>query len=240
MSEVKIARYVDYDEGSLLILAADFSVERGRAFRDGRDLAWWVDENEEIVGFSYDGLERVDGRSEHFLKSFDFRITVPQLRLTTASVYEVVRAARRFFVLEGHDSPTAEAYARARKAANGGDLYEALQEWLCLYYVHGHVEGLFGMGSTLLEIGASAQAAAALESFLKLHPDDAWAHRYLGCASLSLGKTDAARRHWQAAVDCEEQSGCDTGAAVLLESLATACSSDCTGNCPGRNASPNT
>lgn len=233
MPEVKIARYVDYEDGSLLVLAADFSLVCGRAFRDGKDFAWWMDENDEVIGFSYDGLRREGGHGELFLRSFDFRIAVPQLRLAAASVYEVVQAARRYFILEGHCSPAAEAHARARCAVADGDPYEALQAWVCLYHVYGDVDGLFGIGSTLVELGVPAQAVTTLKAFLNLRPDDAWAHRYLGCAYLSLGDNTAARHHWQKAVECEAGTGCDTGAAVLLEDLATACASSCSGNCPG-------
>lgn len=240
MPEVKISRYVDYQDGSLLVLTADLHVGQAWALRAGREFAWWMASDDEIVGFSYDGLERGGSRSEGFLKSLDYRVSVPQLRLTAASIYEVVRAARRFFILEGHDSPAAEAYGRAKRAAEGSDRYEALQEWLCLYHVHGDVEGLFGMGNTLLELGDPAGAIKALGKFLSLRPDDAWAQRYLGCAYFSMSENSAARRHWQAAVECEEQSGTgDTGAAVLLEGLSTACASDCVGNCPGTGTGSN-
>lgn len=51
----RIARFLGYDEGLLLVLNEDFKVASGRTETVRPEFNWWVMEGAGVVGYSVDG-----------------------------------------------------------------------------------------------------------------------------------------------------------------------------------------
>ncbi len=216
VKEKRLARYIDLEEGDLLVLVDDFSTAGGMIEPVRSGFSWMVQAGGGVIGYCIEDLDD-GGMDLDLLQECDFRVTVPQFRLAGAPVADVVAAAYRYFVEEGNPSFVAEAYERAVGVSTAGDHWQALTEWAAVYHIYGHVDGLHGMGCALLNLGMPAEAIKSLSRYLQLRPDDPWAHRHMGCAWDILDEAEAARRHWELAVVLGERSGCDTDAAELLD-----------------------
>jgi chemotaxis protein methyltransferase CheR len=109
----------------------------------------------------------------------------------------VQRKAQSAEVRRAPDVPAQTAAQRARAAADGGALADALQ-WIDralaadktdagIHYLHGQI---------LLESGNDAAAAAALDRAIYLRPQFALAHYLRATIAQAHGREDRARRHY--------------------------------------------
>ncbi|RJQ45143.1 MAG: tetratricopeptide repeat protein [Gaiellales bacterium] len=220
MNGFRVARYLDYEAGSLLLLTDDFSQAHGEILAMSPDFSWWLDSRRRITGFSIAGLDR-PGPCDPELRGFrTYRVSVPQLRLSRATVYEVAVAARRHFVEGRNGSFVQEAYQRASVRQERGDPVERLNEWLCLYHVYGHIDGLYWMGCAFIDLDMPAEAIRWLEKYAAHHLQDAWGQRQLGYAHYLLGNLAEARSHLQQALSASSsgEEG-ETDAAGLLAAI---------------------
>lgn len=218
-----VAKYLDYDAGSMLLLTEDFSEERGEIVAARAGLSWWVSADGRIIGFSIDGIDQPEALDRDFLQAQHFRVFVPQFRLANASVYEVAVAARIYFVDRGNGSFVGEAYRRASQVHECGDLIDKLNDWLCLYHVYGHTDGLFWMGCIFLELGMPAEAIRWLGKYARLHPGDSWGQCNLGNAYYLVGDYATARMHLNLSLAATPADGEPTDAGRLLSVLDDIC-----------------
>lgn len=221
-AKTRIARFLDYDEGCLLVLTEDFQVGKGWTETVRPDFNWWVMEEAGVVGYSIDGLDHAPP-DYGFLSSCDFRVMVPQFSLSDAGVGQVAAAAYEYFVLQGRGSFANEAYHDALDCFEGArcneDLIRALEKWTMLYHLHGHGDALYWMGVTCAALSMREQAVSWLLKFLELRHDNPWAHYQLGKLYNELEDHESARCHLALAVFHETANGHETGAAGLLARL---------------------
>lgn len=215
----RVAKFLDYDAGSLLLLTEDFSEEVGEIVAVRPGFSWWVSGDRRIIGFSIDGIDHPEALDRDFLQAQHFRVSVPQFRLANASVYEVAAAARMYFVDRGNGSFVGEAYRRASQVHDSGDLTDKLNDWLCLYHVYGHTDGLFWMGCIFLEMGMPAEALRWLGKYARLHPGDSWGQCSLGNAYYLVGDYVMARKHLRLSLAATPADGEPTDAGLLLSVL---------------------
>jgi len=219
MSDTRIAGFLDFDQGCLLVLAEDFQIGKGWTETVRPDFNWWVKKGVGVVGYSIDSLDSAPPDYK-FLSTCDYRITAPQFGLSDAGVEQVAEAAYEYFVLQGRESFANEAYRKALDGFSGAecteDLIRALEKWTLLYHVHGHGDALYWMGVTCAELSLYEQAVSWLLKFLELRYDNPWAHCQLGKLYLELEDHESARIHLEKAVVHEAMNGYTTGAAGLL------------------------
>lgn len=223
VAKARIARFLDFDDGCLLVLTEDFQVGKGWTETVRPDFNWWVMEGAGVVGYSIDGLDC--GIPDYgFLRSCRFRVMAPQFGLTDAGVDQVAEAAYEYFVLRGEGSAAGEAYMDALSCMEGArdmdGLIRALEKWTSLYHLYGHGDGLYWMGVTCAELEMREQAVAWLLKFLDLRHDNPWAHYQLGKLYSEAGNHGSARIHLESAVFHENANGYETGAAELLARLS--------------------
>lgn len=219
MSRYRIARFLDYESGSLLLLTEDFVQSDGRIVKAGPDFSWWISGNRDVVGYSIDGLDRPGALDRRFPDSPSFRVSVPQLRLANASVYEVAAAARTVFVEDKEASFVGDAYNRALRCQEQGALTEVLYEWCCLYHVYGHIDGLYWMGCSFIRLQMPAEAVRWLARYTRHCPGDAWGQRQLGYAFFMSGDRHSARRHLELSLEISATSAVETDAGELLAAM---------------------
>lgn len=222
MAKMRMARFLDFEEGCLLVLTEDFKVGSGWTENVRPEFNWWVMEGAGVVGYSIDGLDAGPPDYE-FLKSCDFRVVAPQFGLTNAGVDQVAESAYGFYVLQDERSAAQEDYREAlictEEARGPEDLIHALELWTSLYHLYGHGDGLYWLGFTCAELGMCEQAVVWLLRFIDLRHDNPWAHYLLGRIYSGLGDLGSAREHLHMAVFHEAMNGYETGAAGLLATL---------------------
>lgn len=216
MNGYKVARYLDYEDGSLLLLTEDFAETTGEIVEVRPGFSWWVARGRGTIGFSIDNINQPDTLDRVFLECQPFRVAVPQFRLANAGVYEVVAAARLYFVELGHESFVNRAYQRASGRQDRGDLVERLNEWLCLYHIYGHIDGLYWMGCTFLDLDMPSEALRWLAEYIRHHPADPWGQCNLGYAYYLLDDYPAARKHLRLSLANTYPGDEETDAARLL------------------------
>lgn len=218
-----VARFLDYDGGSLLLLTEDFSEAADEIVAVRPGFSWWVSGDRRVIGFSLDGIDQPAALDREFLQSQDFRVSVPQFRLASAGVFDVALAARMYFVERGNGSFVGEAYRRASLVHDSGDLTDKLNDWLCLYHVYGHTDGLFWMGCIFLEMGMPAEALKWLGRYIRLHPGDSWGQCSLGNAYYLMGDYAMARKHLRLSLAATSVDGESTDASRLLSAIDDIC-----------------
>lgn len=222
MAETRIAAFLDFDQGFLLVLTEDFQVGKGWTETVRPDFNWWMMKGAGVVGYSIDGLDSGPPDYE-FLSSCDYRVMAPQFGLSDAGVGQVAGAAYEHFVVQGKESFANALYREALDCLEGNQCYEdlirALEKWTLLYHVHGHGDALYWMGVTCAGLGMREQAVSWLLKFLELRYDNPWAHCQLGKLYHELEDNESARMHLEKAVVHETMNGYETGAAGLLTSL---------------------
>jgi tetratricopeptide (TPR) repeat protein len=224
MSQIRIVRFLDYNDGSLLVLTDDFIIERGWRKSVRPDFSWLMMDDKGKVGYSIDGLED-EPPDKDFLKSLGFRVMAPQLRLFNAGVDDVAAEAYSFFVEKQQkaliDISFEQAFSAMEESHNTGELIHSFESWSLLYHLHGNIDALFWMGHTSAELGMHEEAIRWLEKFLEVAGDNAEAHCKLGSVYFSLGNAKETRRHWDTAACIDRLDGSDSGAANLLQQLAS-------------------
>lgn len=213
---LKLARFLDYEDGSLLLLTEDFDEGAGELVTVRPGFSWWVTRGRGTIGFSIDGIDSPGPLDRDFLAAQPFRVSVPQFRLANAGVYEVAAAARLYFVKLGRESFVSSAYQRAASGQDRGDPVDRLYDWLCLYHVYGHIDGLYWMGCAFLELGMPEEARRWLGKYVHHHPGDSWGQRNLGYACYLMKDNHAARRHLRLSLATTAPGEERTDAAQLL------------------------
>jgi tetratricopeptide (TPR) repeat protein len=140
------------------------------------------------------------------------RLDAPSLGLTTATVGEIVVAARR---RHGGRHSVDRTLAAMATACDGP---EAVARWThCLDA--GDMTAHREVGRALLELDRPAEAYAHLRHYVSIAPHGAWAWNLLGRAAEAIGQTGEARHAYGRAIDLAPPAG-DAGRRDAEERLA--------------------
>lgn len=201
------------------------AIEFGRVF-DGRpgselveiapDVRFVLAEPDGVVaGFAVNGYRDLDLDSLAAAAFAGPRFHVPLLGLETASLGEVVLAARGRFEASTVD---VRFFTLALRCEEVGDLEGAAEHWRACTEA-GDLRGTFGLGYTLFDLGRHAAAYGHLRRYCELTPHDSWAHLWLGRTCEALGELGEAATAYRAAIRCEREGSFRTDAHRRLRDL---------------------
>lgn len=165
----------------------------------------------QVVGFKVHDFSTFD--ADEFPEIFDGpRFDVPALGLRDVSAGEIVLAAKPF--LDGDDTIDRVYF----DAAMGEEGQKALDFWLWSLQA-GNGMAHYGAGYTLLDLGRNHEAYRHLRAYTELVPLDPWAWAYRAKAAAALGERDEAVTCCERALELEKETGEETDADELLETL---------------------
>ena len=170
--------------------------------------------NGPVCGFAVHGFAGVDLEA---LGAFGGpRFAVPVLGLDSASLGEVVLAARGRF-----DVSTADVCfftLALASAEEHDDLEAAADHWLSCAE-SGDMRGLFGLGYTLFDLGREQEAYSYLRRYSELAAHNSWAWLWLGRAAEAIGELDEAGRAYRTAIRRQREGSFRTDASTRLRAL---------------------
>lgn len=167
-----------------------------------------------VCGFAVHGFASADLDA---LDAFEGpRFSVPLLGLDSASLGEVVLAARGRFAVSTAD--VCFFTLALACAEEDGDLDAAAGHWLSCAE-SGDMRGLFGLGYTLFDLDRPREAYSHLRRYSELAEHNSWAWLWLGRAAEALGELDEAATAYRTAVRRQREGSFRTDAAMRLRSL---------------------
>lgn len=169
-----------------------------------------------ITGFSVHGYQDVDLDTLGAVAFSGPRFHVPLLGLETASVGEVVLAARGRFEVSTADVCFFSLALQC--AEDDGDLEAAAGHWLSCIEA-GDLRGMFGLGYTLFDLERYTEAYTQLRRYSELAPHNSWAWLWLGRTCEALGELGEAATAYRAAVRREREGSFRTDAPRRLRDL---------------------
>ena len=191
---------------------------------DGRPSAQLVELSDEVRYVLRTARGPVAGFTVHQFSQCDLpdaafgepRFAVPLLGLDSASLGEVVLAARARFEVSTAD--VCFFMLALSCAEDEGDLQGAAGHWLSCVE-SGDMRGHFGLGYTLHDLGHHREAYGHLRRYTELAPHNSWAWLWLGRAAESIGELDEARVAYRRAIRREREGSFRTDALERLKEL---------------------
>src|SRR3954453_22365680 len=132
----------------------------------------------------------------------DPRFSVPLLGMDSASIGEVILAARARFEVSTAD--VCFFMLALACAEDEGDLEAAAGHWLSCVE-SGDMRGLFGLGYTLYDLQRYVEAYPPLRRYTELAAHNSWAWLWLGRTCEALGELEEAADAYRAAVRRERE-----------------------------------
>jgi hypothetical protein len=169
-----------------------------------------------VAGFTVHRFSQVDVDDLGDAAFGDPRFSVPLLGLDSASIGEVILAARARF-----DVSTADVcffMLALACAEDEGDLEAAAGHWLSCVE-SGDMRGHFGLGYTLYDLGRHREAYSHLRRYTELAPHNSWAWLWLGRAAEAVGEVDEAMQAYRRAIRREREGSFRTDAPERLREL---------------------
>src|SRR3954453_18054636 len=146
----------------------------------------------------------------------DPRFGVPLLGMDSASIGEVILAARARFEVSTAD--VCFFMLALACAEDQGDLEGAAGHWLSCVEA-GDMRGHFGLGYTLYDLGRHREAYGHLRRYTELAPHNSWAWLWHGRAAEAVGELDEARAAYRRAIRREREGSFRTDAPERLREI---------------------
>jgi hypothetical protein len=169
-----------------------------------------------ITGFTVHRFSSVDVDSLGDVGFGDPRFSVPLLGLDSASLGEVILAARARFEVSTAD--VCFFMLALSSAEDDGDLDAAAGHWLSCVEA-GDMRGHFGLGYTLYDLERHREAYGHLRRYTELAPHNSWAWLWLGRAAEAVGEIDEAMQAYRRAIRREREGSFRTDAPERLREL---------------------
>ncbi len=169
-----------------------------------------------IAGFTVHRFSDLDVDELGDVAFGDPRFSVPLLGLDSASIGEVILAARARFEVSSAD--VCFFMLALACAEDEGDLEGAAGHWLSCVEA-GDMRGHFGLGYTLYDLGRHREAYGHLRRYTELAPHNSWAWLWHGRAAEAVGELDEARAAYRRAIRREREGSFRTDATERLREL---------------------